>query len=48
MLAYPIPGQQLVQPMDGDAGEDIGQPGLRVDVIHFAGLCRPPNYAERI
>ena len=23
--------------MGGDAGEDIGQPGLRVDAIHFAG-----------
>jgi hypothetical protein len=21
---------------------------LRIDVVHLAGLCRPPNYAERI
>jgi hypothetical protein len=33
--------------MGGDAGEDVAQPGLRVDAIHLGGLCRPPNYAER-
>jgi hypothetical protein len=33
--------------MFGDPGQDIGQPGLRVDVVQFRGLCRPPNYAER-
>lgn len=33
--------------MGGDAGEDIGEPGLRVDAVHFRRLCRPPNYAER-
>jgi hypothetical protein len=32
----------------GDAGEDVGQPGLRIDVVEFRRLCRPPNYAERI
>jgi hypothetical protein len=32
--------------MIGDTGEDISQPGLGVDVIHFRRLCRPPNYAE--
>jgi hypothetical protein len=33
--------------MRGDAGEDVGQPGLRIDVVQFGGLCRPPNYAEQ-
>ena len=23
--------------MLGDAGQDIGQPGLRVDIVHFGG-----------
>jgi hypothetical protein len=32
--------------MGGDAGEDIAQPGLRIDAVHLGGLCRPPNYAE--
>ena len=31
----------------GDAGQHVGEPGLRIDVIQFGGLCRPPNYAER-
>jgi hypothetical protein len=38
MPARPIPGQKFVQPMSrmgGDAGEDIGEPGLRVDAVHF-------------
>ena len=33
--------------MGGDAGEHVGQPGLRIDVVQLGGLCRPPNYAER-
>jgi hypothetical protein len=28
--------------------QHVGQPGLRIDIIHFAGLCRPANYAERV
>jgi hypothetical protein len=32
----------------GDAGEDVSQPGLGIDAIHFARLCRAPNYAERV
>ena len=32
--------------MLGDARENVGEPGLRIDVIHLGGLCRPPNYAE--
>jgi hypothetical protein len=31
----------------GDAGEDVSEPGAGVDIIELAGLCRPPNYAER-
>src|SRR5579872_6080554 len=37
-MSAPIPGQQLVQPMSrmgGDADEDIREPGLRVDAVHF-------------
>jgi hypothetical protein len=32
----------------GNAGQDVGQPSLRIDVVHFCRLCRPPNYAERV
>ena len=34
----PVPRQQLVEPMGrmpGDAGEHVGEPGLRVDVVHL-------------
>jgi hypothetical protein len=34
--------------MRGDAGENIRQPGLRIDAIHLGRLCRPRNYAERV
>jgi hypothetical protein len=47
----PIPWQRVVEPLDrmlGDARENVGEPGLGIDVIHLGGLCRPPNYAERI
>jgi hypothetical protein len=37
-----------VRGVGGDAGEDVSQPGLRIDAIHLAGLCRAPNYAERV
>jgi hypothetical protein len=33
--------------MVGQLGEDVGEPGARIDVIELAGLCRAPNYAER-
>jgi hypothetical protein len=36
-----------VRGMVGDAGQDIGKPSLRIDVVHLGGLCRPPNYAEQ-
>ncbi len=34
--------------MGGDAGKDIGQPGLRTNAVNSCRLCRPPNYAERV
>src|SRR5947209_6076959 len=33
--------------MFGDARQDVGEPSLRIDVVHLGGLCRPPNYAEQ-
>ena len=36
--------------MDGiisDTCENVGEVGLRIDTVHFAALCRTPNYAER-
>jgi hypothetical protein len=35
-----MPWQQFLDPvggMLGDPGQDIGQPGLRVDIVHFGG-----------
>ncbi|MBB6414357.1 hypothetical protein HNQ71_007067 [Mesorhizobium sangaii] len=46
----PIPRKQVIEPGDrrvGDAGENIGKPGLRIDVVELCGFCRPPNYAGR-
>jgi len=34
----PVPRQKLVELKDrvlGDAGQHIGKPGLRIDVVHF-------------
>ena len=46
------PRQELVELAHGmtvgDFGEDVGEISLRIDVVHFGGLCRPPNYAERV
>jgi len=30
----------------GRLGEDVGEPGARIDVIGLGGLYREPNYAE--
>jgi hypothetical protein len=30
-----------------DFGGDVGEIDVGIDAIEFAGLCRPPNYAER-
>ena len=42
--------QQLVDAAHGVAGDDLGQHiaqiSLRIDGVHLASLCRPPNYAE--
>jgi len=27
----------------GDASEDVGEAGLRIDVVELGGLCGPPN-----
>jgi hypothetical protein len=40
----PVPRQQLVEPMSrmrGDAREDVGEPGLRVDAVHLGGDDEP-------
>ena len=40
MLGPPVPRQQLVEllsGMAGDAGEHVGEPGLRIDVVQFGG-----------
>jgi hypothetical protein len=47
--AFPGPGHNFVDPPDrvvGQARQNVGEPGLRIDIIELAGLCRPPNYAE--
>jgi hypothetical protein len=31
-----------------ESGEHVGEPGTRVDVVELGGLCRAPNYAERL
>ena len=36
----PFPGQQLIEPvrgMAGDAREDVGEPRLRIDAVHLGG-----------
>ena len=36
----PIPRQQFVEFLDGmfgNAGQDVGEPGLRIDVVHLGG-----------
>jgi len=40
-MMRPVPWEQLVDTADGmfgDAGEDIGKPGLGIDVVEAAGL----------
>ena len=37
-LRLPVPRQQFIKPvhrMSGDAREDVGEPGLRIDAIHL-------------
>jgi hypothetical protein len=40
ILSVPIPGQELVNAlggMIGQAREDVGEPGLRIDVVELGG-----------
>jgi hypothetical protein len=50
-LLFPGPRQQFVETVDrmsvDHAREHIAQVGIGFDAVEFAGLCRPPNYAER-
>jgi hypothetical protein len=49
LVRLPIPGKQLGDPAGGviwKPRQYVSEPGLRIDVVHLAGLCRPPNYAE--
>jgi hypothetical protein len=48
-LPLPVPGQQLGDALGRmilQARQQVGEPGLRIDVIELGGLCRLPNYAE--
>ena len=33
--------------MTSDPCEDVGEPGLGINVVELGALCRPPHYAER-
>jgi len=36
----PRAGQQFVEPLDGmlcDARQNVGEPGLRIDIVHLGG-----------
>jgi len=41
------PGTAPGGPEVDQLGEHVGEVGLRIDAVQFAGLCRPANYAER-
>jgi hypothetical protein len=49
-LRFPGPRQQFVETVDGmsidHARQDVGEVSIGFDAVEFAGLCRPPNYAE--
>ena len=49
-LRIPGPRQQFVETVDGmsidHAREHVVQVSVGFDAVEFAGLCRPPNYAE--
>lgn len=47
----PGPWQQVVDLLGRtgcDADEDIGPVGVGIVAVELGGLCRPPNYAERL
>lgn len=52
MLSVPSPRQQFVETVDrvsiDHSLQHVTQVYVRLDIIEFARLCRPPNYAERI
>jgi hypothetical protein len=52
IFIFPGPRQQFIEAVDGmpvdHAREHIAQVGVGFDAVEFAGLCRPPNYAERV
>ena len=40
VLLAPVPGHQLIELLDGkagDTGEDVGQPGLGITVVELGG-----------
>ena len=40
-VGFPVPWQEFCETRlryAGDAGEGVGEPGLRVDAVHFCGL----------
>ena len=51
IFIFPGPRQQFIEAVDGmpvdHAREHVAQVGVGFDAVEFAGLCRPPNYAER-
>ena len=51
LLRHPVPRHQFVDtflwPAIHEACQQVGKIDLRIDAIELAGLCRPPNYAER-
>jgi hypothetical protein len=49
-MQFPIPRQEFVDPVDrvlGDAGEDIGQPSLRIGTGHEIWLTPRPAASIR-
>jgi hypothetical protein len=45
--SFPVPGEQLVEPRGGvvgDAAQQVGEPGLRIDVVEF---CRADQRVDR-
>ena len=52
IFCFPGPWQQFVEAVDGvtihHSHEHVAQVSVRFDTVQLAGLCRPPNYAERV
>jgi len=50
----PISWEQFIEPLDemlGDAGQNAGEPGLRIDIVHLGrddqAACAPPRSEPR-